>query len=199
MDPQPPAKPWRCFVAVPIGDELRTDLALSVASLREQPDADPDWRWTDGNAWHLTLAFMGATDPAQVPALVAALEGAAADVQPFELTTGGLGAFPSAGRARVLWYGVADPERRLRGVVNEVRRAVGADVGAPFRAHFTLARSRARDGVDARPMLATPVPPGRLAVRRLVLFSSHLGRGPAHYEPLSTFELGAPMSTLAAR
>jgi 2'-5' RNA ligase len=184
-------------VAVPIGDELRADLASGVASLRAHPGAERDWRWTDADGWHLTLAFLGATDQADVPSMEAALARAVTDIGSFEVTTGGLGAFPSPGRARVLWYGVADQERRLRGVAQQVRRALGADAGAPFRAHLTLARSRPRDGVDARPLLGAPMPAGRIEVQSVVLFRSHLGRGPAHYERLFSAELGAqtPMLT----
>jgi hypothetical protein len=38
--------------------------------------------------------------------------------------------------------------------------------------------------------VAAPAAPGTLRVDRLVLFRSHLGRGPAHYEAIATVPLG---------
>ncbi|HEX2142348.1 MAG TPA: 2'-5' RNA ligase family protein, partial [Candidatus Limnocylindria bacterium] len=60
---------WRLFVAVPTTPELRSVLAETVSALRARPGADDDWRWTDADAWHLTLAFLGRTDASRVPEL----------------------------------------------------------------------------------------------------------------------------------
>jgi 2'-5' RNA ligase len=104
--------------------------------------------------------------------------------------TGGLGAFPSRGRARVLWYGVGDPEGRLGRLARAVRAAVGLPPEDRFRGHLTLARARDRLGTDARGLLDNvPAPAVRLAVEQLILFRSHLGRGPARYEALATARL----------
>lgn len=181
--------PWRCFVAVPSGDALRAAVSGCVAALRAHPTSG-DWRWTDAEGWHVTLAFLGATDPGAVAGLSAALDAVAAAHEPFELEAGGLGAFPSRGRARVLWYGIADPDGRLHRLARSVRAAVGLPDDERFRGHLTLARARDRFGTDAGAMLGSVTASGAaLTVDRLALFRSHLGRGPAHYEELSTATL----------
>ncbi|HET6379704.1 MAG TPA: RNA 2',3'-cyclic phosphodiesterase [candidate division Zixibacteria bacterium] len=186
---------WRLFAAVPVPVELRAAVARAVEGLRGRPGADDDWRWTDADGWHLTLAFLGSTDPARVPALQAALAGAVAGFEPFVADAGGLGAFPSLHRARVLWYGVADPERRLRALAAGVRDALDGDPG-PFHAHLTIARSRERFGTDAGPLLRDAAAPGgRLPVDVVVLYRSHLGRGPARYEALFEAPLGVAASS----
>jgi 2'-5' RNA ligase len=58
-----------------------------------------------------------------------------------------------------------------------------------FRGHLTLARARDRFGTDAGGLVDVPVPTSRLVVDRLVLYRSHLGRGPARYEALASGEL----------
>ena len=63
---------WRCFVAIPISDELRAAIASAVDRWRST-DAPLGLRWTDPASWHVTLAFMGATDPRSVPRLDATL------------------------------------------------------------------------------------------------------------------------------
>ena len=182
----PTDRPWRCFAAVPIGSAVRFAVEACVAELRTRPGADA-WRWSDPEGWHVTLAFLGATDPAAVPRLGKALATAAARHEPFALEAGGLGTFPSRGRARVLWYGVADPRGRLARLAREVQAALSLERDTRFRGHMTLARARDRLGTDASAMVAAPVPSTvRLEVDRVVLYRSHVGRGPARYEALST-------------
>jgi 2'-5' RNA ligase len=186
-------RPWRCFVAVPIDTALREALAAITGDLRGRPGAEA-WRWTDADGWHVTLAFLGATDPAAVPRLASALVTVAGAHPPVALAAGGLGAFPSRTRARVLWYGVADPHGALRRLAHSVADACGLAADGRFRGHLTLARVRDRDGTDAAALVEAPTEPATLRVDRLVLFRSHLGRGPARYEAIATAALrgGSP-------
>jgi RNA 2',3'-cyclic 3'-phosphodiesterase len=187
---------WRCFVAVPIGERLRRDLAAAVAGWRN--GALPDrLRWTEPENWHLTLAFLGATSPADVPRIVEHLGRILAEHHGFRVSTGGLGAFPSPRAARVVWYGVADREQRLARLASTVRRSMGVAGEARFRPHLTLARAREPLAIGSR--LATmSVPHGSLQVDRAVLYRSHLGRGPARYEPLAEVALAAGSPTGSA-
>lgn len=180
---------WRCFVAVPIGPELRAALATSVADWCRMPDL-AGLRWAEPEAWHLTLAFLGDIPAADLPRLNAALEAAGRGHEVGELRTGGLGAFPSASRARVAWCGVADPFGRLSALAESVREALALR-GEPFRAHVTLARARSAP-VDLRRWVASPVPDIRVPVDRVELMRSHLGQGPARYEVLASVALGVP-------
>lgn len=50
---------WRCFVAAPIDEGLRASLEQSVDSWQSRPDPA---------SWHVTLAFLGAIDPAEAAA-----------------------------------------------------------------------------------------------------------------------------------
>ncbi|MDQ2933809.1 MAG: RNA 2',3'-cyclic phosphodiesterase [Chloroflexota bacterium] len=181
---------WRCFIAVPIRDQLRAALSSAVDAWRGSPGTE-DLRWTDASGWHATLAFLGSTDPRRVHALADTLADLAARFAPFTLATGGLGGFPSARAARVVWYGIEDPEGRLAAVASAVRQAVGLADDQPFRAHLTLARARGQG--RARMELAAPAPAGTLRVDELVLYRSLLGQGPALYEPLAVARLGVPV------
>jgi 2'-5' RNA ligase len=185
-------RPWRCFVAVPAGPALRAAMASCARDLRARDGADDVWRWTDAEAWHVTLAFLGATPPAAVPRLAAALERVGSAHEPFARPAGGLGAFPSRRRARVLWYGVADRDGRLRRLAGAVRAAVGLPEDDRFRGHLTLARARERFGTQANALAGTSCSASRLDVDRLVLYRSHLGRGAARYEALATVRLQGP-------
>ena len=152
----------------------------------------PVLRWSEPDGWHVTLAFLGNTDPSEVPGLVSALRDVITGVAAFRLETGGVGAFPRPGAAQAIWYGVSDPDHQLTDLAAGVQSAVlPSSERARFRPHLTLARSRVRRGEPLGSWLATlDPPPGTLTVGGLTLFRSHLGRGPAVYEVLATLPLG---------
>lgn len=181
---------WRCFVAVPLGDTLRSTLADAVDSWRREPPADA-LRWSDPSAWHVTLAFLGPVDAASVPSIAGAARSVAARHAPMCLAAEGLGSFPGPARARVAWYAILDPADRLTGLARDLGAVLGVDVGNPFRPHVTLARAR-REPVDLRRWLtdaAATAPTATIEVDRIELMRSHLGRGPAAYETLASIPL----------
>lgn len=181
---------WRCFVAVPVPARLRADLGAAAARWRAR-ESSPNLRWTDPHDWHVTLAFLGATEASVVPDLVLALRPVADGTAAFRLRTGGVGAFPRPGVAQAIWYGISDPDFLLADLAGRVQTAVlPPGASARFRPHLTLARSRVRGGEPLGPwMAALDPPPGTLAVNALTLFRSHLGRGPARYEVLARLPL----------
>lgn len=187
---------WRCFVAVPIGDQLRADLAVAVDAWRVERDA-PNLRWTDADGWHVTLAFLGQVRPTLVAQIEDALTSVSESAESFRLASGRLGAFPSPSRARVIWYRIEDDRGRLALVASAVRSALAPLVPrladeASFRPHLTLARARDERGLRLAEWLARcEAPVGSIEVDRVVLYRSHLGRGPAQYEPLVSVPFGA--------
>jgi 2'-5' RNA ligase len=174
---------------VPLGDDLRRDLAATVAEWRAD-GSRPDLRWTDPAGWHITLRFLGGTDPDAIPGLVGELRTATASFDRFEVGGGGMGTFPNAAHARSVWYGIEDPDGRLAALA----AAVGMDEG-PFRPHVTLGRVRDRRGARLNEWMAERTVPGSaIAVERFELVRSHLGSGPARYEVLASLPLGGAAS-----
>lgn len=180
---------WRCFVAVPVGDELREPLARSVVAWRERPDLAA-LRWTDPDGWHITVAFVGDVTPPWVDAALRILGEVAARHRPMTFETGGVGGFPRARASRVAWYGARDADGSLSRLSTDVGKALGIRSEHPLRPHVTLARARGGP-VDLRGWVAEATPPrGSFAVDRIELMRSRLGRGPAVYERLGSMDLG---------
>jgi 2'-5' RNA ligase len=177
-------------VAVPVPPGLRRSLRAAVARWRAEPGA-PDLRWTDPAGWHVTLAFLGRTDPATVPEIAEALAAAVRPAEGFTVTTGRLGAFPRPGAALSAWVGITDPDGRLGELAAAVQAVVlPPDRRRPLRAHLTLGRSRIRRGEPLGPWLADRAfPTTDLPVEAVILYRSHLGRGPARYEELARVTL----------
>jgi len=182
-------------VAVPLPEGLRSTLTDGVRTWRGGPDA-PDLRWTDPAGWRLTLDFLGWIDAELTEDVLGGLVAPARNARQADLTAGGLGAFPSARRARVLWYGITDERDTAAALAEGVRRALAPIVprveeGSPFRPHVTLGRARAERGADLSAWIARrAVPSGVVPVERVILYRSHLGRGPAQYEPLAAVTVG---------
>jgi len=186
---------WRCFIAVPLPRGLRADLTDVVSAWRGEPHG-PDLRWTDPGGWHLTLAFLGWVEAGLSEEILGRLVRPARHGKRVDLAAGGLGAFPSARRARVLWYGLTDADGAAASLAEGIRHALApivprVDDGSPFRPHVTLARARAERGLDlASWMTGRAVPSGVVPLERVILYRSHLGRGPAQYEPLGAVTVG---------
>ncbi len=193
---------WRCFVAVPVPASLRRALERSVTEWRADPVV-PDLRWTAPTGWHLTLAFLGDIEPALVPRVLAGMGTAVGGRPAWRVHTGGIGAFPHPRRARVLWYGVDDPDGRLGELAGALGSALRESIpplrgGEPFRGHVTLARARPPRGVDLVDWLAGhAVPSGSLPVQKVVLYRSMSGDGrPARHGVLGAVALAAPRGAI---
>ena len=176
-------------MAVPVVGELRASLAAAVEGWKADPRL-VDWRWTDPDGWHVTLAFVGAVDPTDVGAIADAVGHVAARVPPLRLEADRVGAFPSPGRARVLWCGLGDPSDRLVALMTAVRDALGVVSDEVVQPHVTVAR-RLRRPSDVRAFLKSVKPPaGSMTVDHVEVLRSHLGGGPARYETLAAITLG---------
>lgn len=143
----------RLFVAVSVGDEVRSGVARARASIEialQQLKAEPPRLvWAVPRGLHLTLRFLGEQPDEQVPGLARA----AAEpypVPPFTIGWHGLGAFPSPRRPRAIWLGVREGARELGELEVEVARRFGgllagedSSASKPFHPHLTVARVKA--------------------------------------------------------
>ena len=188
----PPAR-WRLFVAIDIGAAARE--AIGVAQGRCRAAAFP-LRPVDPAGAHLTLRFLGTTDPARVPALGAALRAVAAAHEPFTLHSAAPGVFPGVARPRVLWLGLAGPVGRLLALQRATEAAlVGCGVPRetrPFQPHLTIGRIAAAVPPAAHTaalLAALPVAAAPLPVTAIHLLRSTLGPDRARYTTLLTVPL----------
>lgn len=182
----------RLFVAVNFSPALRERLYAAAAPLRQ---ASQHLRWLVPDTYHITLKFLGTLERAQTQPLEAALNEAAAAVQPFDLELGGLGAFPSLQRARIVWLGArATGLMTLRADVEQRFEPLGFPTEArPFHPHITMAKLAARarpvDLTDMERLLA-PEAYQVVRVERVELMESKLSPAGALYALLHSAQLG---------
>lgn len=190
---------WRLFVAIPLPDEINRVLAYLPSMLAKRDAVAIRWIAPDGI--HLTLQFIGDTDPAQVPAISGALDSAASQSGRFGLKLGSPGAFPSLQRPRIFWIGLegeVDRLKRLQGRVEGGLSRLGiAAEPRPFEPHLTVGRlqrdPRPQDVRQAGAAFGRMRFPDRdyeFAVEDVVLFRSYLHQSGARYEALHSAPLG---------
>lgn len=171
----------RLFVAVDPSASVRLRLADLIDRLRP---LSPSARWVGPDGLHVTLAFLGEVESADVPRISAALESVAVGQAPFEIQATGLGTFGPPGRPRVLWVGIAHREgdalMRLQAAVAAALAPLGhAPEERPFTPHLTLARARYPRGDPALAACAAGAPEdyGTTASTSLLLYRSDPGAG----------------------
>ncbi|MFD1640731.1 RNA 2',3'-cyclic phosphodiesterase [Halohasta litorea] len=134
----------RLFVSV----DLPATLAEPLEAVQnELSDAD-SLRVTDPTQAHVTLKFLGDTDPERVEEIEAAIETAVgkSGVDPFDCIIEGLGVFPSLDYISVVWAGVRDGGgaaalSHLHDAVETELTALGFEAEShEFTPHVTLAR-----------------------------------------------------------
>lgn len=125
----------RLFIAVAADEEIKSAAAEAVARLRRAPG---NFRWVDPRDMHVTLRWFGATEEDKVPGIQELMTRAAAQIAPFSITYGGVGAFDSLEEARVVWIGLKDGLARMERAAG----LVGREEPRPYAPHMTMGRNR---------------------------------------------------------
>ena len=182
----------RLFAAVPIPHPAREQILELLGHLRKG-----DWpvRWVHDEGLHMTLKFYGEVGAERLDVIIEALRFAAAGAGAQALKLGGLGAFPTRSRPRILWVGIEGPPslELLQDRIERGSEAIGfPPEGAPFQPHVTLGRVREGQrlpsrGLDDYSGRFDAVP---FVAQELVLYESVLTTGGPRYESRLTLDLG---------
>ncbi len=132
----------RAFIAIDLTPEVRQRLDQVAQQLKERLGSVPI-RWVPVENIHLTLKFLGDVSVANLEMLKKLLQTEASNHKPFDFSVGGIGAFPNAHKARVVWAGVEAPSNLSsiqRNIETAMARLGYAREERPFSAHLTLGR-----------------------------------------------------------
>lgn len=129
----------RLFVAIEIPGEIRLVLA---AFLKELRGIAPQPKWVRAENLHVTLKFLGETEPWKLRAIERALAAIRSPLH-VSLEFRGLGFFPNERKPRVFWLGM-EASANLKALVAEIDdtlQQLGFPLeDRPFTPHLTLAR-----------------------------------------------------------
>lgn len=187
----------RTFLALELPDAVRNALRRRIERLARMI---PEVRWVDPAGLHVTLAFLGELDDAQLEAATESAATAAGIHAPFSLRLAGLGTFGSARSPRVVWVGLAGEKTQLLALQTAVADELAAHgfprEERPFSPHLTLARIKKPLSDDALATLARvqhePPPDATWRADAIAVMKSELLRPAARYTALSRWPLALP-------
>jgi len=196
-------KTTRTFIAVALPTASGAKLTRLQALLEPQV---PAARWTRTEPFHLTLAFLGDVHDTDLHKICKAVALAAAPFPHFELLLECIGAFPSAGRPRVLWAGLTAEDKSplfplQRAIVKQVTAVGYRPEDARFTPHVTLGRIKSDRRGPQPPDLTAILKPyqawsgGTLSVDEVVTFASTLTPDGPVYAPLARAALAGEKNT----
>ncbi len=187
----------RAFVAVDLPESVERALGETGQGLREA--RIEGLRAVRPEGVHLTLKFLGDVPESRLDEVARAVSATVEGHPPFDISTGGFGAFPNTRRPQVLWVGVEgclEPLLRLQADVDAALDALGFPTETrPYHPHLTLARLDRRMPAAARraaldALESTGLAAGmHIPVRSVSLVESILGRGGARYLRLAEARL----------
>jgi RNA 2',3'-cyclic 3'-phosphodiesterase len=177
----------RLFVAVFPPMEVREALASAARSL---PVAGKV-RFTAPANIHLTLKFLGDVREEDLARVADALEPVRERHGPFEAEISGFGAFPSKGRAKILWASIGEGSEALISLsrnVEESLEPLGFErENRPYVPHLTLGRARGRPATLEDADISPQVP--GFTVDQVELVRSVLDKDGATYSTLAAYPL----------
>jgi 2'-5' RNA ligase len=154
--------------------------------------------WVKPGNIHLTLKFLGDTDPDRIPGIQDKLTEILASFPPFQLSLESAGVFPNTQNPRILWVGLKDEEKALRTLQASIEKTLES-VGfpkeqRPFSPHLTLARIKTpkgkkelKDELDA--INEEGIDPHPFEVGNIHLYESQLTPKGSIYTVLANFKL----------
>ena len=187
----------RVFVAVELSNAVKAEFAglaaaIDALGVRGVRTVRPE-------GIHLTLKFLGDVSVELVPEIEAAMDSAAGEIAPFDLSLGDAGVFPNPRATRVLWVGVAGDLDSLGRLQQRVEGNL-AELGfrperRGFNPHITAGRVRDRvSNADRRrvteTLLSHEYARPLIHVESINLIRSILRPDGAVYEPIYGVSLG---------
>lgn len=133
----------RLFIAIELPEPSAA--ALRTYSLTLAKHVPPRVvKWVEPGKMHLTLVFLGETEPDKVRLVQAVMNVAAAAYPPFTLQPTHLGCFPNQARPRTIWAGLGGEVQ----VAQSLKKSLDAGLEPlgwepekrPFAPHLTLGR-----------------------------------------------------------
>lgn len=181
--------PLRLFFAVELNSELRQALSQLIDELKQEP-----WghrvRWVHPENLHVTLRFLGTTNPEKISALAKHAHNAINKIQPFPLQLHNIRFFPSPTAPRAIAADII-PTSELFELANALEE-VASNLGftpetKPYLPHLTLGRIIHHHAPNLREELNLNTSP--MIVKEIVLFNSKKTEYSQSYTPLEYISL----------
>ena len=191
----------RLFFAVALPDDIVARV-LEVQGAVRSMVGEQGIGWTRPDQFHFTIAFLGEQPLARIQQAVECAHVVRETNSPFEVSLGGLGAFPNGSRPSVVWVGATSGADKMielaagfSGLFAEKGRSIEK---RELKAHITLGRVKTYKGEELAARALRKISTdeqwkdiGTFAVDRFVLMRSILKPTGSEYTVVDEFELGS--------
>ena len=185
----------RLFVAIQIPYDEKFSTAFQ--KLRQSSSKLDKINWIDYENLHMTLKFLGDTEPDLIPSLENSIEELTNNISPFSVTLNRIGAFGSRYQPRIIWVGSNDIIKEInslhKGLEKHMRPFGFKPSFGNFVPHATLARIHSIDDKKffwKQIQNATPLFNFCFQVKEIILFESILhNQHTPEYKVVKRFEL----------
>ena len=156
-------------------------------------------RWVPTHQFHITLKFLGETDPRQLNYLSSSLETACGAASPFSVDLSEASVGPSGGVPKTIWLRIVQEQNALEALAERVDLACKS-LGFPAEArrfvpHVTLARIKkplARESLERGLRSIPPAAFPTFKASAAYLVRSRLHANGADYDTLAEFPFEKP-------
>jgi 2'-5' RNA ligase len=183
---------FRTFIALEIKENIKELLAEVQHKIGSEIGGI---KWVKPNNMHLTLKFLGSTREDKIEDISDILINTAGNLNSFNVSVSGLGAFPSSHNPKVIWAGLKadDVLYKLQKDIDISLESLGfAKEKRPFSPHLTIGRVRdSRTKKNLRDAFEQArAEPGSFEAENITFYKSGLlPKGPV-YTVLKSVKLG---------
>ena len=184
----------RCFVAIEIPKSVQALLKPIQTRLQSELRKVS---WAKSGNFHLTLKFLGAVHSEAIEVVSEAVAKVATTQTPFSVEFGGIGAFPTLVRPRVLWVGLKHggaTVSHLAKAVNLELKSLGFPMDTRFHPHLTLGRFRSPTNLQPLKSVLRKydtIDGATVSVNEITVMQSQLHPNGAIYTPLNVCHFSA--------
>ncbi len=139
----------RVFIAIEISSEIKDKLSEYLSKLKR---TGADVKWVAAENIHLTLKFIGYIEKDALVNLNEIINDAVCNVEPFSISIGNIGAFPSLNKPRVVFACVREDGNNLLRIFEKLDKGVELlgikKESKKYVGHITLGRVRSQKNIS---------------------------------------------------
>ncbi|MBC8549561.1 MAG: RNA 2',3'-cyclic phosphodiesterase [Candidatus Brocadiales bacterium] len=139
----------RVFIAIEINSEIKDKLSEYLSKLKR---TGADVKWVSTENIHLTLKFIGYIEKEALINLNEIINDAVSGIEPFSISIGNIGAFPSLNKPRVVFASVQERGNNLLRIYEKLDKGVGQlgikKESKKYVGHITLGRVKSQKNIS---------------------------------------------------
>lgn len=181
----------RTFIALDFSEEVKLKMGSIQKKLR-QNSTKGSWTYIDN--FHITLKFLGTTNPQNLDDIKTIMGDIAKKNSPLKISLDNLGFFPGKDSIRVVWIDIKGDVEQLKGINYSVEKNLGSlgikKESRQYMPHITLGRSVVFDNTlyNVKDIFEKEKPYD-FTINSISLMSSENIDNKRIYTPIATFKL----------